>query len=311
MLALLLAAAVAGTPAKSARPATEAKAEVDVKAKDVFTEAKKLFSQKKYAEAIVKFQEAYGIAAHPVILYNIAKCHERMGEPALALRNFREYARLDAKAAADPVVKGDIANGERRLREKGIQQLVVFADPPTARISVDGNPLTPSPAYVELKAGPHVLNVTAEGYEPEERAITIDLRRIAEMTVTLRTQTPDVPLAAAGTEPVEGTENKLVPKREITTQRVVIKPSKKPMDYLGTMIAGGATLVAGGVATGFGVSYNGLNTKLHTLDESRETATVDKLRAETQSAALATNVAIGVAGAAAVTTIVLFILENR
>jgi hypothetical protein len=191
----LLVAALLAAPAAPTTPAPRspwgARDDVDVRAKDAFAGAKKLFSQRRYAEAIVKFQEAYAFVAHPVILYNIGKCHERMNETALALRNYREYVRLDSKVAGDPVVRTEISNAERRLREKGLQQLVIYVEPSSARITVDGHPLPQSPAYVELNAGTHIVTASAPGFEPEARTFVADLRRISEMTIGLRSATQE------------------------------------------------------------------------------------------------------------------------
>jgi hypothetical protein len=136
------------------------------RAKDRFDRATKLFTEKRYKEAVLMFQEAYAAAAHTVILYDIGKCHERLGDPAMALRSFREYRRLEPSSASDVSVRDDIANAERLLAELGVQQLAVQINPSTARVTVDGSPLGPSPAYVELKPGEHTIIASADGYEP-------------------------------------------------------------------------------------------------------------------------------------------------
>lgn len=211
MLALLLAVSLTGSPLTPGAPAeAESEAKAKAKAKDVFTEAKRLFAQRRYAEAILKFENAYAIWAHPVSLYNIGKCLERLGEPAMALRRFREYLRLEPQAAGDPSVKGDIANCERRLREKGVQQLVVFAEPATARIAVDGKPLSPAPAYVELKGGRHTLTVSADGYENEEQEFSMSTQHVRELTVNLR-PAPKAAKADAPTAPPERAGSAVTP----------------------------------------------------------------------------------------------------
>jgi tetratricopeptide (TPR) repeat protein len=306
MLPLLLALALA-VPPDAAAPAS---APVDQKAKAVFSVAKKLFGQKRYAEAIVKFQEAYADTAHPVILYNIGKCHERLGDPALALRHFREYARLDPQAASDAAVKGDLANAERRLRESGLQQLVVFTDPANARITMDGKPLSPSPAYVELGPGAHSVTVSAEGYETEERPFVMAITRMSELTVNLR---PRAPAAAplASDAPTEPSTASLRPSTEsLPPDFVATKDAPAPRPRVGTWVSAGVAVAAAAVATGFGVSALNAQSALSTTDESRTRDQANALTAQASTGALGANISWGVAGAAAITATVLFFVEG-
>ena len=139
---------------------------------------------------------------HPVIYFNIGKCWEQLGETAKALRAYRDYLRLAPDAKDKETVSDAIANLERRLREKGLQQLMVFADPPNARISVDGKELGTSPVSIELIAGNHQLSVAAEGYEKVDRSFVMQTTRATEMTISLRPAGKETP--AAGHRHSEG-----------------------------------------------------------------------------------------------------------
>jgi len=309
MLPLLLAVALAAPP-DAAAPAS---APVDRKAKAVFSVAKKLFGQKRYAEAIVKFQEAYADTAHPVILYNIGKCHERLGDPALALRHFREYARLDPQAGSDAAVRGDLSNAERRLRESGLQQLVVFTDPANARITMDGKPLSPSPAYVELGPGAHTVTVSAEGYVTEERPFVMAIARMSELTVNLRPSQPaSVPLAAdAPTAPTEPSGAALRPSTgSLPPDFVATKEAPTPRPRVGTWVSAAVAVAAAAVATGFGVSTMNAQSALSTTDENRTRDQANALMAQASTGALGANISWGVASAAAITATVLFFVEG-
>lgn len=156
------------------------------KAKEAFQRAQKLYKQARYAEAIEKFEEAYALKPHPVIYFNIGRCYEQLNETAKAPRAYRDYLRLSPTAADRDTVADAIANLERRLRDTGVQQLLVFTEPPTARIEVDGQDVGQSPASIELKAGNHQLVVRADGFEPVERSFVMSLSRATEMTINLR-----------------------------------------------------------------------------------------------------------------------------
>src|SRR4051812_44887339 len=131
-LLVLIALSAAPTPA----PADNAQ-----KAKEVFTAGKKLYDQAKYAEAVKRFEQAYALKPHPVIFFNIGKCYELLGDSAKAMRAYRDYLRLLPEANDRQAVTDAVTNLERKLRDRGVQQLMIFTDPPNAQIQVDGKDL--------------------------------------------------------------------------------------------------------------------------------------------------------------------------
>jgi len=201
MSAHLLCALVALGAAPKARPAAPAVADDAARAKEIFKVAQRLYKEARYADAIVKFEEAFQLKPSPVIIYNIGKCHEQLGDVPKAMRSYRDYLRLSPDAKDKDTVGDAIANLERRLKEKGLQQLLVFADPVTALIEVDGKVLGNSPASVELTAGNHKLLVKADGYETTERAFVMQTARATEMTINLRPLARPEPVAAAAVTP--------------------------------------------------------------------------------------------------------------
>ena len=217
MLALILAVSLGADPQASSRTAES----VEVKAKELIAAAKALFSRVRYAEAIAKFREAHAMARDSTNVYNIGKCYERLDEPGLALRNYREYLRLEPAAKEDAVLLRDISYAEKRLMAKGLQQLVVYVDPPAAQIAVDGKALTDSPAYVDLGAGEHELVVWADGYELARSSLEMDLTHISETTVKLRSTTQDEPhLPETPVEPLATMPAQAAPPVESPEPRV-------------------------------------------------------------------------------------------
>lgn len=311
--ALIIALSLAAPPKKAPPPAAAPAAEETgdtAKAKELFQWAQKLYKQARYAEAISKFEEAYAVRPHPVIYFNIGKCYEQLGETAKALRAYRDYLRLAPDAKDKETVSDAIANLERRLREKGQQQLMVFADPPNARIAVDGKELGMSPASVELVAGNHTLTVQADGYEKVERSFVMQTTRATEMTITLRPVAKDTPPVATNTD---------VPKKEDPPKSVtdvpppppppvVVVPEQPKKGRLFTYVAGGAAVAALGAGIGLGVAAgstaNDIKTNVHTGDE------VTKLQQQAQGLSTGANISYAVAGAAAVTAVILFFVEK-
>lgn len=315
--AVLFAALLIAAPApkaKKAAPAAEAETGDTKKAKELFQRAQKLYKQARYAEAIEKFEEAYAARPHPVIYFNIGKCYEQLNETPKALRAYRDYLRLMPDAKDRDTVADAIANLERRLKEKGVQQLMVFADPPNAHIEVDGKDLGSSPASVELVAGNHQLRVFLDGYEPVERAFVMSITRATEMTINLREARNDVPPPPP--PPVVDVPKKEEPKTAALTPEpkkdeppviTAPKPEPKKKGRVWTWVAGGVAVAGAGAATGLGLAANGASAEM--LASQHTQAETQALHDKAQGLSTGANVAWGVAAAAAVTAVVLFFVE--
>jgi tetratricopeptide (TPR) repeat protein len=282
------------------------------RAKDIFKAAQKLYKEARYADAIAKFEEVYVLKPSPVIMYNIGKCHEQLGDVPKAMRSYRDYLRLAPDAKDKDSVTDAIANLERRLKEKGLQQLLVFADPPTALIEVDGKVLGNSPASIELTAGNHKLSVKAEGYETTERAFVMQTARATEMTINLRKVEASTPPldAPKKEEPKVAT---LTPSKDVSgtgSGSIDVKATPEPVkkSRLWTWVAGGAAVAAAGAGVGLGVAAQGAAAQTAMPPMGMTPA---QQAASAQGLATGANVAYGIAGAAAVTAVVLFFIEGR
>lgn len=319
VLAVLVVAAPSfAKPAAVKKPAAPAPAAAEeeaakLKAREVFSRAQKLYKQARYAEAIEKFEEAWLLRPHPVIRYNIGKCHEQLNETSKALAAYREYLRLDPEAKDRDTVSDAIANLERRLKERGVQQLTVFADPPQAQVEVDGKALGAAPATVELTAGNHKVVVRAEGYEPVERSFVMSISRATEMTINLRkaSEAPPPPPAP----PVADAPKKEEPKVAALTPPPKVEPpvltapapAPQKKGRVWTWVAGGVAVAGAGTATAMGLMATGASSELTGSQHSQ--AEAQALHDRAQGMATGANVAWGVAAAAAVTAAVLFFVE--
>ena len=301
LLAVALTAAPARPPVKGKVEPASAEKDPAAQAKELFGYAMKLYGQARYVEAIAKFEEAYALKPHAVIFFNIGKCYEQLGETAKALRAYRDYLRLSPDAADKETVNDAITNLERRLKEKGVQQLMVYADPATSHIEVDGKPLGTSPASVELTAGNHVLVVKNDGYETVERSFVMSVQRSTEITINLRQKAADAPVRET---PVALTPASPAPELSATAPA----PRK---GRVGTWVAGGVAVAGLGAGIALGVMSSSANGQLHTLTPDRTTAQADGLKSQSQGLATGANIAYGVAGAAAITAVILFFVEGR
>jgi len=299
----LLAAAPA--PAKAPPPTSEAAA--TEKAKMLFSWAQRLYKQARYAEAISKFEEAYSLRPHPVIYFNLGRCYEQLGEVPRAMRAYKDYLRLLPDAQDKEMVSDAIVNLERRLKEQGVQQLMVFAEPPTAHIEVDGKGLGTSPASVELRAGNHQLRVSADGFEPSERSLVMSSGHSTEMTINLRPRAAPVAerSAPAADAPLKAVLTPPSPPPPVVAE-VAAEPPRKARVF--TWVAGGVAVAGLGTGVGLGLMANGKAADYraggHTQLETQ--ALYDGARGFATGA----NVAYGVAAGAAITAAVLFFVER-
>lgn len=315
----LCVALVVSAPGKTKTAPPPAAEDSTQKAKEAFQTAQRLYKEARYADAIVKFEEAYALKPSPVLFFNIGKCHEQLGDVPRALRSYRDYLRLAPDAKDKDTVSDAIANLERRLKEKGLQQLMVFADPPAAVIEVDGKVLGNSPASIELTAGNHKLVVKADGYETTERSFVMQTARATEMTINLRPAgakmeppPPPPPLVDVPKkdEPKKDEPPKLTPKDTVVASSgngvtKTAEPAKK--GRLWTWVAGGVAVASAGAGVGMGVvaqstAKNVPNAAVGMADDQARSA---------QGLATGANVAYGVAGAAAITAVVLFFVEGK
>lgn len=308
LIPLLLAAPPVPARKVAAAQAADTSGGGDVKkAKELFQWAQKLYKQARYAEAISKFEDAYAVRPHPVIFFNIGKCYEQLGETAKALRSYRDYLRLAPDATDKETVSDAIANLERRLREKGVQQLMVFSDPPTARIAVDGKDLGTSPASVELVAGNHSLVVSAEGFEKVTRSFVMQTARATEMTITLR------PVARDSTPPLVSDAPRVESPTTLETSKsltnpAVVNTTEAKKGRVWTYVAGGFAVASLGVAVGMGVGANSAADDLRARERPQTEA--QALHDQAQTLATGANVSYGVAAVAAATAVVLFFVEK-
>jgi tetratricopeptide (TPR) repeat protein len=303
--ALATSASAAPTPAAAPAPASAEEASRLKQARELFTSALALYKQGRFAEALTKFEATWVLRPHPSIQFNLGKCFEELGDSSKALRAYREYLRLAPEASDRDVVAESIARLERSLRAKGLQQLSVSSEPAGAHVTVDGADLGPSPATATLPVGVHRVVVSAEGFAPYEKAVLLQLLEAASLEVKLEPARPvaDAPVLAA--PPVL---QPVVTQPEPTGLAATVEP--QPKTRVWTWVAGGVAVAAAGVAGGLlGGSYASAG-QLAQPNPARTPAEANRLYDGGKAMGVGSQVAWGVAGAAAVTAIILFIAQK-
>lgn len=310
-LAIGLAAA-----ASSSAFAKEKAGDPTAEAKVHFAKAKTLYKQARYREAISELQIAYKIRPHGVLLFNIAQAYEKLGEIPEALRNFHEYLRQVPDADDRATVEAAMGNLEKRLAEKGVQQVLVYSEPPGATVLIDGKSAGAAPFAAELPLGPHKVGVEISGYQLKARDVVVTADHSLVLDFTLEKVTEAVPLVAApepappplGTQPPPPVAAPLAAV-DVSSTAVPAPVAPPPKGRLWTWVAAGVAGAAVATGVGFGVSAKSAGSEL--LGSKHDAAKATALRDQAVSNSGTANVLYGVAGVAGAAGVALFFIEGR
>lgn len=173
-----LALVVALSLGAVARPA--AAQDVRARAAEHFALAQSAERRADYRAAIREYGEAYRLAPHPSVLFNLGVNHERLGEHRQACRFFLRY--VDGAPDADD--RDEVLAKVARLR--GARSQVAFTSrPPGARVLVDGAPVGVAPVEVALPSGRHQIVAELDGRRSSARPIVLEYGERLEVELDL------------------------------------------------------------------------------------------------------------------------------
>ncbi|MDP1919224.1 MAG: PEGA domain-containing protein [Myxococcales bacterium] len=298
--------------------ASVALAEDTTKARDAFLKAQTLYSAGKYKEALTKFEESLAAKPHPSTIFNIARCQDQLGDLVHAMTSYKEYLRLSPQATdADEVVKA-IASIEGRLQAAGTQHLLVYVEPASARVTVDGKDIGASPASTTLAPGSHAVSISAPGFDRYERSFAMSASRSTEFTVSLRASTTPVQ-PAVKVEPVKATEPVKVAATDTPTTAILTPATSTelrddlapaPKRRVFTWVAAGTAGVAAGLGVVFAVMMKNNETALKMLDSDRTRAQANALYSGAFTMGTAATISFITAGVSAAAAVLLFFIEG-
>ncbi len=157
----------------------------------LYHKGEKLYRQKKYKEAMASFKDARKVLPWTRVHINIAQCHVKLEERALAraraqmaLKRYRRFLAAWRRAVPGESTPDQAEVGTKiRLLEqllRGLDQallarLTLQGLPAGARVFVGGalRGTAPDAATQELPAGRHAVRVEAAGHLPWSRAFTL------------------------------------------------------------------------------------------------------------------------------------------
>jgi len=188
MRALAVALLLAGALAARAQGDVPARDAATAEAKARFRRGSELYREARYREAIVEFEAANRLRPHGAISYNLAQCHERLGELAAALASYGEYLRAVPDAADRARVSAAMADLEARLGPAGVQPSLATAalavspaPPPALDLTAPAPAPLPRPrVWTWVAAGAAAVALAAGGaYAASAQSASSDLRSAA------------------------------------------------------------------------------------------------------------------------------------
>jgi hypothetical protein len=190
-----------------------------------FKRGLQLFDDGDYTLALVEFERAYQLAPNYRALYNIALVDIQLGRYADAVHTLEAYLR----DGGDTLGAARRAEVTKKLNELKLRTATVdiSMNTPTAEISLDGKPIDSArlTGPMLIDAGEHTLRVTAPGFAPKDRTLT---------------------LAGGDHVAVKFDLVSLAPNQPQPTEEAPLK--KKPIFWPGFAVTGG--LAAGAVVSG-------------------------------------------------------------
>lgn len=294
-------------------------------AKRHFDDGQSKFKDKDFAGALADFQFANDVKATPQAELYIARCLDALGRLQAATEWYERFlAHVPPKMSAP----GEWAR-KRDARIKATPGMVhVESSPPGATVIVDGNRENVfTPTDVELAPGRHTIQLAEHGRAFPERSIEVAFASTQTVSADLAAESPlrssppapgpatSGPVAAA-TLPSDATA---APGTALATDLAAAAqdappvedppaleaaPSPRPAIPLRVYLTGGATVIAAGVGTVFGISA--LRDKTE-FERNQTPQTADKRNQD----ALIADVAFGVALASGVATAILFLTATQ
>jgi hypothetical protein len=277
------------------------------KAQGLLTEASGLYEKGDYAGALEKFNAAYAAYPSPKLMFNIGQANRDLSRPVEALEAFEKF--LSGSLDASPETTADARKSLAELRDK-LGQIRIDCETAGAGVSIDGKTvgLTPLPDPIWATPGRHQVTAKHAGAAPAIEDVDVTAGSVS--TVTMRMLPLTVPVAVAPAPTPDAAPN-------LDLHAAPPTSGASQGWWLGkkwTWVAGGSTvlLAAGAAAAGLSMQskFNSLNNSCGIA--SRKTSgcsqsDIDSVSSRQTSA----NVFWGLAGAAAVTTGVLFYFEGR
>jgi len=157
--------------------------------RDAFARGTAAFDEARYAEAAAEFQRALAAVRHPVVAFNLALCHARLGRPTLAqaqLTRLSQEPELPAELA--PRIAAELSSVRTAIAHVRLDT----ATPEAYRIELDGLPALSGARELELDPGEHRFRVTRDGAMVFDETVSLSAGERLQLRVTAPTRSINV-----------------------------------------------------------------------------------------------------------------------
>jgi tetratricopeptide (TPR) repeat protein len=257
-------------------------------AKRLYAEGASLFKQGKFREAADRFQAAYNLDPSPILLYNLARAAEEMGDAHQAIDHYKAYLARYPQAEDRDEVQRRIRVLEAVTRHNG--RLVLENVPAGANVTFNDAPPPAADADGSWALAPGRYAVRVQPQDGAPWAQDVDVRSDETLKLSYASD-------GAG---VSGTAGLM----------------DRPL-LLGGCIAGGVGVALAGGALYFGLQSSAATDDFHRYEKQIQNGKTDdatlkrknQAQDDARSDARIANILWGVAGAAAATGVTLLILD--
>lgn len=260
--------------------------------KDAFERGEGHFQQGDYGAAIAAFREADRARVTPEVAYDLAKCHEKLGDEPYAIFYYRLYMRRAPNAPDTLDVAERVGTALARAETEGFGFLELDA-PRANAVTVDGRRYPEPPVALFLPPGDY--EITAE-FPAGAKTMSVQLRTGKTTSVTFEPLAPPlVPLEGALSEALIAQGETSAAPAGTSTLRVT------SYVVLGVGLAALATGLALGAASGADAA--------NAADKSHTVSDAQRLAGDANAKATAANLLFGLGGAATAGGALLFIFS--
>jgi tetratricopeptide (TPR) repeat protein len=269
------------------------------------------FNEEDYGAALVEFLKSYELHANWALRYNIGICYMETGKIVEALDAFTAYLE-EGKEGVPAARRSEVASLIEEIEAK-IGRVDIACSEDGAAVFVDDfiESTTPLEKPVTLTAGIHTIVVKKPGFEPFRKEFTLVGGETRTLTIELEAVAAAQPPAAQPPVEAAATDAGGGPSPVDQPPPKTVKPKR----WLWAGLGSGAALAAAAAVTG-GLALKKRNDMRDAAGACDATMTRSDCpdayayRDEARSLVIATNVLWGVAGAAALTGLVLFIVDK-
>ncbi len=260
--------------------------------KEAFERGEALFKEADYGAAVANFRLADRARVTPEVAYDLAKCHEKLGDLAFTVYYYRLYMRRAPSAPDTLDVAERVGNALAKAEAENRGFLEIDA-PRALSLTVANRAFVEGPVAIFLPPGDYEINAVFPA-GPKKMRVQVKTGRAA--SVVFEPMQP----------PMVAVERALSPEVLALGKSGEPTPSASGLRVASYVVAGaGLAALAAGIALGVLSKQDGTASmdRSHTLSQAKDLANA------ANGKAVAANVLFGVGGAAVAGGVVMFIFS--